>query len=316
MRVLVTGATGVIGRRLVPLLRAAGHGVTALARRPSARAQLEATGVTAVDFDLLDRRAVNAAVAGHDAVVNLATHIPRSSARTLLPWAWRENDRLRRDASALLVDACMAAGTARFVQESFAPVYPDCGDRWIDETVQISPVGHSRTVEDAEAAAARFSATGGVGIVLRFGAFYGRDAFQTTDLVRWVGRGWAPLPGPAGAYVSSVSHADAASAAAVALGLPPGVYNVVDDEPVTHREYVDALADALHVAPPRLPPPWLTPIFGSVGRIAARSLRISNRKLRAQSQWAPKYPSVREGWLDVVRAPHRHWRFAPNASMG
>jgi len=90
-----------------------------------------------------------------------------------LRWAWRENDRLRRVASATLVDAALAAGVGRFVQESFAPVYPDCGDRWIDETVPIEPVRYTRTVAGAEASAIRFSQHGGSGIVLRFGAFYG-----------------------------------------------------------------------------------------------------------------------------------------------
>lgn len=316
MKVFVTGATGVIGRRLVPLLHAAGHDVTALARRPSARAQLAESGVVAADVDLFDRASVHAAVAGQDAVINLATHIPRSSARALLPWSWRENDRLRREASALVADACLAHGVSRFVQESFAPVYPDCGDRWIDESVPLRPVRYNRTVTDAEAAAERFAALGGVGVILRFGAFYGRDAFQTMDLARWIERGWAPVPGPASAYVSSISHADAAAAVAAALELPAGVYNVVDDEPLTHREYVDSLAAALHVPDPRLPPRWLTPLFGPIGRLFARSLRVSNRKLRALSAWVPEHRSVREGWAQVVRAPHRQERLSPSASMG
>jgi hypothetical protein len=80
--------------------------------------------VTTIEVDLFDSVAVRSAVAGHDVVVNLATHIPRSTLQILLPWAWRENDRLRRVGSATLVDAALAAGIARFVQESFGPSIP------------------------------------------------------------------------------------------------------------------------------------------------------------------------------------------------
>jgi nucleoside-diphosphate-sugar epimerase len=217
-----------------------------------------------------------------------------------LPWGWRENDRLRRRGSATLVDAALAAGVRHFVQESFAPVYPDCGDRWIDETVPTEPVRYNRTVADAEASATRFSERGGRGVVLRFGAFYGPDAFQTVAMTQAVRRGWAPMPGSPDAFLSSVTHDDAATAVAAALGLPAGIYNVVDDEPVTHREFFDSLAAILGVAPPRLPPRWITPLLGSLGEMAARSERISNRKLRTACDWRPKYASVRDGWPAVV----------------
>jgi nucleoside-diphosphate-sugar epimerase len=120
-RVLVTGATGVIGRRVVPQLVARGHRVTAVARTPEKRALIAAWGADAIDLDLTDAGDVRRAMAGHDVVVNLATHIPPSTLRMLLPWAWRENDRLRRDGSANLVDVALAVGVSRFIQESFAP---------------------------------------------------------------------------------------------------------------------------------------------------------------------------------------------------
>jgi 2-alkyl-3-oxoalkanoate reductase len=304
MKIFLTGASGVIGCRLFPILAAAGQRVTAVARSPVARAHLQRHGVTTIDVDLFDSVAVRRAVAGHDVVVNLATHIPRSTLQMFLPWVWRENDRLRRVASATLVDAALAAGVARFIQESFAPVYPDCGDRWIDETERIEPVRYNRTVADAEASATRFSQHGGIGIVLRFGAFYGPDAFQTVAMMQAVRRGWAPMPGSPDAFVSSVAHDDAATAVAAALGLPPGIYNVVDNEPVTHRAFFDSMADALGVAAPRLPPPWITPLMGSLGKMAARSLRISNRKLRTSCDWVPAFSSVRNGWPAVVAQMH------------
>src|SRR5215207_5105755 len=110
MKIFVTGATGVIGRRVVPALVAQGHAVTAVGRTPEKRARLEAQGARAVAVDLFDRDAVGAAVRGHDAVVNLATHVPSSTLGMLLRRGWRENDRVRREGSAVLVDAAIAAG--------------------------------------------------------------------------------------------------------------------------------------------------------------------------------------------------------------
>ncbi|HLJ19587.1 MAG TPA: NAD(P)-dependent oxidoreductase [Stellaceae bacterium] len=301
MRIFVAGATGVVGRRAVPLLIAAGHEVTAVGRNPEKRRQLERAGAEPVALDLFSPEAVRSAVEGHDAVVNLATHIPPGT-RAVVPWLWRENDRLRRVASAILSEAARAGGAQRFVQESFAPIYPDRGDRWIDEATPLEPVAFNRSVLDAERSAQAFADGGGIAVTLRFGAFYGPDAAHVRDLVKMVRRGFAPAPGPPDSFISSLSHDDAASAVVAALGAPAGTYNVVDDEPITHREYVDSLASALGTPPPRLPPAWATWLFGSVGALLARSLRISNRKLKQATGWQPKYPSVREGWPAVVAA--------------
>ncbi|HET9982166.1 MAG TPA: NAD(P)-dependent oxidoreductase [Longimicrobiales bacterium] len=300
MKILLTGATGVIGRRVVPLLTAAGHEVHAVARSPRKAAALEAAGAHPVEVDLFDAAGVRRAVVGTDAVINLATHIPSSTWRMMLRSAWRENDRLRREASAILAGAAREAGVGRFVQESFAPIYEDQGDRWIDETAPVRPVAYNATVLDAERSAERFTAGGGTGVVLRFAAFYGPDAFTTRDMAASVRRGWSPLPGAPGAYLSSVTHDDAASAVVAALGAGAGTYNVVEDEPVTRREWADVLARTLGVAPPKLLPAWTVRLMGSTGELLSRSLRISNRKLRQATGWVPRYPSVREGWPATV----------------
>jgi 2-alkyl-3-oxoalkanoate reductase len=296
MRIFITGATGVIGRRVVPMCITRGHHVTAVSRSSHGRAALHRLGARGVDADLFDRRRLAALMAEHDAVVNLATHMPSSSLRMVLPGAWRENDRIRRDGSAAMVTAALEAGVGRFVQESFAPVYPDRGDAWIEETTPIDPARYNRTVADAEHSAARFSNAGGAGVVLRFAALYGPDSRFLEDLVRSVRHGFAPLFGPPDAYISSVAHDDAATAVLAALELPTGVYNVVDDEPVSHRSFVDSLADALGVRHPKLPPRWMTALGGSLAATMARSLRVSNRKLKAASRWAPAFRTIRDGW--------------------
>jgi 2-alkyl-3-oxoalkanoate reductase len=162
MQIFVTGATGVIGRRVMPLLVAAGHQVTAVGRTPDKCAALERLGTDAVQVDLFAADAVRRAVAGHTVVINLTTHIP-SSTTMLLPGAWRANDRIRREASAILVDAAIAGGAERFIQESFAPIYPACGDQWIDERTPIQPARYNRTVVDAERSAERFTQSGARG---------------------------------------------------------------------------------------------------------------------------------------------------------
>ena len=295
----MTGATGVVGRRLVPLLRARGDDVTAVVRSPAKAAALVRAGARPIAVDLFDARAVRDAMLGHDAVINLATHIPRSVTRMFLPGAWHETNRLRRVAAARLVDAALLLDIPRFVQESFAPVYPDRGDTWITEDVPIAPAYYSRGVADAEQAVIRFTADGRDGVVLRFAAFYGPDSRLLVDLIRLIERGWSPLPGAADAFISSVSHDDAATAAFAATGLAAGTYNVVDDEPLRHRAFVDSLADALGVPHPRMFPAWLAGVAGSLGRTLARSQRISNARLRAAG-WAPRYASVRDGWPEVV----------------
>jgi nucleoside-diphosphate-sugar epimerase len=299
MKVFLTGATGVIGRRAVPLLISAGHAVTAVARSPEKAAALARSGASPVQIDLFAAAAVRAAVEGQEAVVNLATHIPPSS-RVMLPGAWRENDRIRGEASGILAEAARAAGAGRFVQESFAPIYPDRGDAWITEETPVQPVRYNRTAVIAEQAAARFGEGEGAGVVLRFAFFYGPDSGYTQDLIRSVRKGWALGFGRPEAYFSSISHDDAAAAVLAALSVPGGIYNVVDDEPLPRRAFYDSLAEVLGVPPPRLLPAWVKVLAGSLGEIMARSQRISNRKLRQASGWAPKYPSVREGWRAIV----------------
>ena len=110
----------------------------------------------------------------------------------------------------------------RFIQESFAPIYAGQGDRWIDERDPVRPARYNRSVLDAEAAVQRFTDRGGIGVVLRFAAFYGPDAAQLTDMIGFVRHGWLPLLGPARSFFPSISHDDAATAVVAALAVPAG----------------------------------------------------------------------------------------------
>lgn len=301
MRVFVTGATGVIGVHVVRRLAAAGHQVTAVGRTPVKRARLQALGATAVALDLFEAGAARRLLAGHDAVINLATHIPATAVRMLLPWEWRENDRIRREGSAILTSAAHSAGVVRFVQESFAPIHEDGHDDWIDEAWPVRPAPTTRSVCDAEASVARFGEWGGTGVVLRFAGIFGPDP-TLRNMLAMVRRGWAPLPGAATAYWSSIAQEDAAAAAVAALGVPAGTYIVCDDEPLTRREFAYACAAAAGARPPRLIPAWLSAIGGESMALLARSQRMRNTKFRAASGWAPRWPSARTGIAAAVQA--------------
>ncbi len=300
-QILVTGATGVIGRRVVPMLVAAGHRVSAIGRTPEKRLALGRAGAIGIAVDLFDPTAVRRAVEKMDVVVNLATHIPPSS-RTFVPGAWRENNRIRREASANIVEGLIATGGGRrLIQESFAPIYEDGGDQWVDETAPVRAPRYNRGNIEAEAATRRLTQAGGSGVVLRFSYFYGADSPFTLDAIQFLRRGRAPVFGLPTAYLSSISQDDAATAVIAALGVPAGIYNVTDDTPLRRRDYVDALARAIGVAPPRFFPTWVATLAGSIGETLSRSHRMSNAKLRAVSGWAPRFPGVEEGWREMLK---------------
>jgi nucleoside-diphosphate-sugar epimerase len=206
LRVFVTGASGVLGRALLPLLEAAGHHVRAPDRR---------------ELDLFDARSVRKALLEIEAVYHLATRIPPRERRGD-PDAWRENDRLRADAARLLVDAGLVAGTEVYVQPSVTFVYPTDGEA--DEDIPLRDVPpHLKSSLAAEREAARFGQAGRRGVVLRLGRLDG------------LGTEYAePEPG-----ASATLHVDDAGLALLAaLDAPSGIYNVVrDGERVSNKRF-------------------------------------------------------------------------------
>lgn len=301
MKVFLAGGTGVLGRRVLPRLVEAGHEVTAVARSTEKAAQVRAVGADPVAVDLFEPDAVATAVAGHEIVVNLTTHIP-SVAKAAMPGAWKENERIRTEVSTHLVDAALAAGAHRFVQEALAFIYVDPGDEWVHEDSPVDGGSFNQGVHTAEAQVARFTASGGAGVVLRFGLFHASDSDQTQQALRLARRGMAMTVGPPDAYLSIIELDDAASAVVAALDAPAGIYNVVDDEPLTRREHAAALAAALGRAKPlRLPPAVAAKVGGSKTALLARSQRVRNDRFKAATGWSPASPSAREAWAKIVR---------------
>jgi nucleoside-diphosphate-sugar epimerase len=301
MKVFVTGGTGAIGRHAVPALLAAGHAVTALARSPEKAAEMSERGAEPVRVSIFDRAALAEAMAGHAAVVNLATAIPPMS-KFMRRRAWRDNDRIRSEGSATIVGAAIEAGVDRVLQKSVSMLYPDRGSEWIDESVPTDRYPMARGNLAAEANAHRFSDAGGTGIVLRFGWFYGPGATHSEQLLALARRHVCIQMGSADGYVSSIHVADGGAAVAAALHAPAGTFNVVDDEPLTKRDYAEALARAARARAWVRAPGRVALLLGHRSTSLTRSLRVSNQKLRTSTGWAPRYPSAREGLIATAGA--------------
>lgn len=293
--IFLTGATGVIGRRLLPLLVGAGHRVIAVGRSPEKRAALERMGARPADTNLFDPGAVERALTGVDVIINLATAVPPGF-RSLWPPAWRPMDRVRREVSANLVrGAERRGGVERFIQEAFAPIYRDGGDAWLDETSPIAAASYNRSVLDAEANAQRMITLGAEVVVLRFAYLYGDGDAMTLRFLQSIDRGWFPLPGGPEGYTSWVDQGDAARAVLAALDAPGGVYNIVEDEPMQRGALAEGLARVMGKPAPRFLPRWVARHSGPVGETLARSLRISNRRFRSVTGWAPERRNAVEG---------------------
>jgi nucleoside-diphosphate-sugar epimerase len=303
MRVFVTGGTGAIGRHTVPALVAAGHDVTALARTPEKAAALANQGAKPVQLSLFDTEALTKAFAHHDAVVNLASALP-SMYRFASAKAWSHNQEIRTKGSASVVDAALAAQVPVVVQESVAMLYKPQGNNWIDETMPVDHYPITKGNHAAEANAQRFTEAGGTGIVLRFGLFYGPGATHSEQMLAQAKWHIAMMLGPADSYQSSIDVTDGAEAIAAVLGSEPGIYNVVDNEPLTKRDFANAMSDAVHIKPWLRPPGRAALLLGDRLTSITRSLRVSNAKIRKATGWEPRHPSAREGLAATAAALH------------
>ncbi len=305
MKILFTGATGVLGRAAVPRLVEDGHDVIAVSRSPDDAGWLEETGAKPERLDLFDPSAIDRALAGVDTVVHFATAIP-PMAKMAKRQSWEMNDRLRSDATGILVDAAIANDVSRFVQQSVTFAYRDGGDAWLDENSKLDPGWDVLdSALDAEAHVDRFRKTGGTGVTLRLSRLYGPGK-ASGEFVAGVADRKVPVVGAGDNYVSSIHVADVASALAAAMTAPDGTYNVSDDEPVTVAVYTDTLADLLDAPRPRRIPRLVARLaVGKAVTLLTTSQRVSNRRFREATDWRPAFPSVREGWRDVVDANER-----------
>jgi 2-alkyl-3-oxoalkanoate reductase len=305
--VFVTGPTGVLGRATIPRLLAGGHTVRALSRSAANDRAIRDLGAEPMRADLFDTGSLETAMTGADAVLHLATRIPPAT-RMRRPEAWAENDRVRAEGSKRLANAALAAGVRTFIYPSFAYVYPDNGDSWIDATVTpVAPTPNLRSTIAAEAEVLRFAqttpATGQQrrGVALRLGALYGPGVPSAAELFDLARRGFSLFGAAEDAYTPMLWIDDAATALLAALDrAPSGVYDVVDDQPLRQRELAEILARAVGRRRLLSPPSWMVRLMaGAPGEALMRSQRISNRRFRDATGWAPTVPNARVG-LDLI----------------
>ena len=304
MRILVIGASGAIGRRLVPQLVERGHDVIGTHRTPDNAGRVLSLGARPAVLDLLDPPAVERLVgdAGPDVVVHEATaladpKLSRHLDRTLAP-----TSRLRTEGTDALLAAARAAGVRRFVAQSFANFrYARVGG-WVK--TEEDPLDDDMPASASQAAAAMRHVdevvTAAGGVALRYGAFYGNPDDAALEPVRR--RLWPIVDGGDG--MTSFVHLDDAAAATV-LAIESdvvGVYNVVDDEPAAGRDWLPAMAEALGVKPPRHVPRWLARLVAgeAVAVLGTEARGASNAKAKRELGWTLRYPTWRTGFAAVL----------------
>ena len=298
MRVFVAGATGVLGTAAVRQLVAGGHKVTGIARSQPKRDALAAAGASPVEAELFDPDSLRHAVAGHDVVVNLATRIPAAKARRSAK-NWRENDRIRREASRNLAEAAAAEGVLRLIQEAVTFVYADGGSEWITERQPVRPTAFTASSVAATENAMNFADAYRFAVVLRFGRLYG-DEPGTRALLNQVRANKPVVLGEPAGYLSPITVDDAAGAVVASLAAPSGIYNVAG-APLTRAEWSAALAaaagvpgEAKYVSPLRLR------LLGESAVPSLRSQRISSDAFHNATGWRAK-TSVQDGLAAAAR---------------
>jgi 2-alkyl-3-oxoalkanoate reductase len=298
MRVLVVGAGGVIGRRLVPLLAERGDQVTGTSRSAARAGSLRALGAEPAVLDLLDAAAVRAVVgaARPDAVIGEATDLAGGGLSRNMDRGFAQTNRLRTAGTDNLLAAAAEHGVPRLIVQSFAPF------RYAHGGAPVKTEADSLVADPPASARQSFAAmvhndtavTAAGGIVLRYGGFYGEEDTMTAA----VRRRQFPLIGDGVGIMSFIHLHDAAAATALALDAgDPGVYNVTDDEPAPMRDWLPALAAALGAKPPYRVPLWVGRlVMGQTLTMITEASGASNAKARKELGWTPRYASWRDGF--------------------
>lgn len=307
-RIFVAGATGVLGRRLVEQFVRRGHDVVGLTRDRAGDRVVAERGGDPKRGDVFDRDSVRDAAEGANVIVHAATAIPTATRPTRA--AWRRNDAVRIDGARNLVAVARAVDASKLLLQSVVWVARRPDGSQFDESAPTNPDRTTRSAAEAErvvregARDRSFDA-----VVLRGGWFYAHDAPHTVDFRDRLQSGDLPVVG-AGvrgqrSATLSLVHPDDMAAAFVAAAEADvtGTFHVVDDRPVSLATFLTAFADRLDAPEPSRVPGWLARfVVGSDAvRFLTQSMPTSNERLRAAVDWAPRYPTYREG-LDQVTA--------------
>jgi len=300
----------VIGKRLVPLLRANGHEVVGTTRSPGKVKDLRALGAEPRLLDVLDAVAVGKAVseARPDVVVHQATALSDLGNLRNLDEAFADTNRLRTEGTDNLLAAAQAAGAEKFVAQSFAGwPYAKEGSLVKDEEAPLDPSPPANAEQSMAAIRHLEKAVAGAealaGIVLRYGGFYGpgTSLFEGGEHVAAIRKRAFPLVGSSAGMWSFVHIDDAAAATLAAIERGGrGIYNVVDDEPAPASEWLPYLAERLGAKQPRHVPEWLGRLVAGeqVVSMMTEARGASNAKAKRELGWTLVHPTWREGFAN------------------
>jgi nucleoside-diphosphate-sugar epimerase len=300
MRILVAGATGKVGARLVTQLVERGHEVIGTSRSPASADRLRALGTKPVVLDVLDPDATREVVtsAEPDVIVHEATALAGRTDFRHFDESFAETNRLRTEGTDSLLAAAHEASVPRVVAQSYAgwPYAREGGPvKSEDDPLDSTPVPEMRESLDAIAYLERAMLDAG-GVVLRYGGLYGAPDDPQVELIR---KRRFPIVGDGGGVWSFVHLDDAAAATVLAVEeADAGIYNVVDSDPAPVREWLPALAAAIGAKPPYRVPRWLARLVaGEVGVVLMTEIRgASNVKAQRDLGWTLRHPSWREGF--------------------
>ena len=310
MRVFLAGATGAIGRRLVPLLIDVGHEVVGTTRTATKVDGLRLAGATPVILDGRDGEAVRRAVlqARPEVVVHQMTSLSGNLDMRHFADSFADTNRLRTETTDHLLQAALEAGAGRFIAQSFAgwPNEQRGGPiKTEEDPLNTTPPPEVKETLDAilYLEAVTTGTSGIEGLALRYGGFYGpgQALGKGGAMFDGVSARQVPIVGRGTGIWSFVHIDDAAMATALAVDRgAPGIYNVVDDEPAQVSEWLPYLADVLGAKPPRRVPVWLARMF--VGEpLVSMMTKIrgsSNAKAKRELGWRPAYPTWRVGFRE------------------
>jgi len=311
MRVFVAGATGAVGRRLVPSLVRAGHSVVGLTHTPSKAGFVREFGAEPVVADALDERAIRAAVvaARPDVIVHELTDLKGASDLRKFDRGFASSNRLRTTGTDHLLAAARDCGVKRFVAQSFCGwPYARVGGpvKSEEDPLDPNPPAQMRRTLDAIRYLERAVTTSAApeGVVLRYGAFYGPDTGMCdAALIEQIRRRRVPLIGGGEAWWSFLHIDDAVEATALAVENGVGVFNVVDDDPAPVHQWLPALAAMLGAKPPFGVPAWFARLAAGEHLVVmmTQSRAGSNAKARQELNWRPLHPTWRQGFAEIVQ---------------
>jgi nucleoside-diphosphate-sugar epimerase len=309
-KIFVAGATGAIGRHLVPMLLANGHEVVATTTSPEKAGPLRAIGAEPAVVDLLDRDAVVRAIVRSEphTVVHQATALSGAFDMKHFSRTFEQTNRLRTRGTDHLLEGARAARARRFVAQGFAGwSYGSGGGSLKTEDDPLDPTVPAEMRSTVDAMLYLENVVLGAddleGIVLRYGGFYGPETSLGAggDIVEAVRKRQVPIVGDGAGVWSFIHVEDAASATVAAIeGGAGGVYNVVDDEPSPVTVWLPELAALLGAKPPRKVPAWVAKLLiGETGVwLMTRIDGASNAKARATLGWTLRYPTWRVGFRE------------------